>query len=395
MGASSLPRLESSLSHQIRGLVLGLTALLIGFPLIAWGYFLTDMVPSGHTDFRANYAAGYMLRARRPLYDYPAELETQNQIVSREQIALPFIHPAYEALVYAPLSFLPYLGAYWVWFGVNVVLLALLYRLLQPELESLSPAASWLPIATLFAYLPFGAALVQGQDSLLLVVLLARTLALLRKERLLLAGISLGLGVFRFQLVLPVVLCFVLWRQWKLIAGFAASAIPAALLSLDLAGFSPYVKTLREIIAQAAGLHQSIAKMPNLRGLIESAGGDKWFVLVISALVLAGAVVAGKRLSLHRQLSLAIVTASLVSYHCFVHDLSVLFIPCAVLFARRTEGALAVAGFAFCAPVLLIFAPNHFYLASLGGLILFGYLATASHFTDDKSARLSPVSHEF
>src|SRR5437660_636350 len=74
---------------QIRGVVLGLTAILVGLPLIAWGYFLANMVPSGHTDFRANYAAGYMLRAGRPLYDYSAELETQNQIVSREQIALP------------------------------------------------------------------------------------------------------------------------------------------------------------------------------------------------------------------------------------------------------------------------------------------------------------------
>src|SRR5437588_1990266 len=148
------------MTPQTRGLVLGLTAILIGLPLMGWTFFLTHMVPDGHTDFRANYTAGYMLRTNKPLYDYAAELEAQNRVVSREAVALPFIHPAYEALIYAPLSFLSYLEAFWLWFVVNLGFLVSIYYLLRPELNALSIVASWVPVAILAAYIPFGAALV-------------------------------------------------------------------------------------------------------------------------------------------------------------------------------------------------------------------------------------------
>jgi len=277
-------------------------------------------------------------------------------------------------------SFLPYLQAFWLWFAVNLVVLASIYYLLRPELEPLSAAASWLPIAALAAYLPFGAALVQGQDSLVLVLLLALAFARLRSpDHLLLAGMCLGLAAFRFQIVAPVIVCFLLWRKWNLVAGFLATALPAAVVSVVLAGFWPYVHTVRGLSVQATGaLHQPISRMPNLRGLIQSAGGGGWSVLLVSLLVLAGAVLAGQKRILRQQWALAITAATLVSYHALVHDLSVLFIPCALLFSRKTGSALLVAFVVFIAPVLLIFAPNHFYLAVFGVFALFVYLAVPS-----------------
>src|SRR5262249_16306135 len=116
-----------------RALILGLTAILIGFPLPTWLFFFTHLAPDGHTDFRANYAAGYILRTGRPLYDYSVETEVQTLKVS--EVAAPFIHPAYEAILYVPFSFLTYLQAYWAWFGVNLMLLLWVYRLLRPELS--------------------------------------------------------------------------------------------------------------------------------------------------------------------------------------------------------------------------------------------------------------------
>src|SRR5689334_18531354 len=107
------------MSPTTRALILGITAILIGLPLLGWPSFLLYVVPDGHADFRANYTAGYLLRTGQPLYDYALEVGVQNQKVSHEEVALPFIHPAYEALLYVPLSFLTYLQAYWVWFAVN------------------------------------------------------------------------------------------------------------------------------------------------------------------------------------------------------------------------------------------------------------------------------------
>jgi hypothetical protein len=362
-----------SISGQMRGLILGLTAMLVGFPLLGWITFVTVMVPVGHSDFRANYTAGHMLRTGKPLYDYSAELDAQNQFVSREELALPFIHPAYEALVYVPLSLLPYRSAYWLWFGINLALLVLVYYLLRPELDTLSAIAPSLPVATLFAYLPLGTCLVLGQDSVLLLLLLAAAFSLLRNERLLLAGVCLGAGAFRFQIVLPIVLCFAVWRRWRLVVGFLASSIPAAIISIALAGFMPYVKTLQGLAANVPQLHQSVEKMPTLRGLIQSLGGGAWLIGLISLLVLLITFLAGRNFEVRQQLALAISAASLVSYHACIHDLSILFIPCGLLLAGSNRDLL-IAGVVFFSPALLIFAPNHFYLAVAGSVLLFAYL---------------------
>jgi alpha-1,2-mannosyltransferase len=368
------------MTPQTRGLLLGLTAILIGLPLMGWTFFLTHMVPDGHTDFRVTYTAGYMLRTGHPLYDYAGELKAQNRVVSREEIALPFLHPAYEALIYVPLSFVTYPMAYWLWFAINIVILTSIYYLLRPELEPLSEGAFWLPIASLAAYLPFGAALVQGQDSLLLVFLFSAAFVLLRSEdQLLLAGMCLGLASFRFQIVVPIIACFLLWRRWKLVAGFLATTLPLAILSVFLAGFWPYVNAVLGFTGhKTAALQQLASHMPNLRGLIHSAGGGNWLTLALSFLVLASAALAGRGLSLQLQMALAVTVGSLVSYYGLVHDLSVLFVPCAYLFARKTGSALAIAAVVFFSPALLIFAPDHFYLAALGGVALFVYLAMPS-----------------
>ena len=365
---------------EIRALVIGLTAGLVGLPLMGWGYFLTHMAPDGHTDFRPSYTAGYMLRTGKPLYDPAAQLEAQNRVVSQEEIALPFNHPAYEALVYLPLSFLSYFHAYCLWFALNVLMLGSIYYVLRAELAPLAVVAPWLPIVSLAAYLPFGAALMQGQDSLLVVFLFSLAFVLLRDDtHLVLVGMLLGLAVFRFQLLAPIIACFLLWRRWKIVGGFLATALPAAFVSIAIAGFWPYFHMLMRYSGQGTiALQRLVLGMPNLRGLIQSTGGGTWLVIVISLLFLAIALLTGRGRCLQNQFALAITVTSLVSYYGFVHDLSVLFIPCAWLFRNGNVRALSVAGIVFFAPTLLILAPNHFYLGAFGASALFVYLVTSN-----------------
>lgn len=361
---------------EIRGLVIGLAAALVGLPLMGWAYFLSHMVPDGHTDFRPSYAAGYMLRMGMPLYDPAAQLEAQNRVVSQEEITLPFNHPAYEALVYVPLSFLSYLHAYCVWFALNLLILGLIYYVLRAELAPLATVAPWLPILSLAAFLPFGAALMQGQDSLLVVLLFSLVFVLLQDDtHLVLAGVLLGLAVFRFQLLVPTIACFLLWRRWKIIAGFLTTALPAAFVSIVIAGFWPYFRMLMRYSGKGTiELQRLVLRMPNLRGLIQSAGGGTWLIIIASLLLLTVAVLTGRGRGLQDQFSLAITVTSLVSYYGFVHDLSVLFIPCTLLLRSGNVRALSIVGIVFFAPTLLIFAPNHFYLAAFGVLALFAYL---------------------
>jgi hypothetical protein len=344
-------------------------------------------VPDGHADFRANYTAGYLLRTGKPLYDYALELEVQNLNVSPEVVGAPFIHPAYEALIYVPLSFLSYLQAYWIWFVVNLVSLVCVYRLLRPELSSLFAVASWMPGATLAAFLPIGAALVQGQDSLLLLLLCSLAFNYFRdSEHLLIAGMLLGFAVFRFQIVVPIILCFLLWRRWKVVIGFMITSISAAAVSVAVAGFWPYVHTILGLSVQPELAYlQPTSRMPNIRGLIHSLGGNDWMVLTVSIALLAIAVLAATRRDVQQQFSLAITTAALVSYHGFVHDLSLLFIPLAVLLSRKQQSAILIAGICFFTPNLVAFLPNRSYIGIISVLVLFAFfVCTLRHSATDR-----------
>jgi hypothetical protein len=93
--------------HYVRSLALGVPAILLGIQLSGWIGFI-PVVTDGHFDFRQLYTAGYMVRSGHAseLYVYDAQKAFQDTLISREQIALPFNHLAYEALLYAPFSLL-------------------------------------------------------------------------------------------------------------------------------------------------------------------------------------------------------------------------------------------------------------------------------------------------
>src|SRR5206468_10870372 len=161
------------------------------------------------------------------------------------------------------------------------------YRLLS-ELQVLKDVAWWIPAGMLAAFLPFGAALVQGQDSIMLALLLALAFRLLKQENLFWAGMVLGLGVFRFQLLLPFIFCFLIWRKWRMIAGFSITASAAAAVSFALADPRRYLAALMEFRNESSMLaHQArLSHMPNLCGLIRSLGGSQTMVIVASATIL-------------------------------------------------------------------------------------------------------------
>src|SRR5437870_7943570 len=117
--------------YYVKGLVLGLSAYLIGIHLWTW-VFTVSIFLGGRSDFRQLYTAGYMVRSghAHELYDYESQRYFQNKVLSQADMALPFIRPAYEALLFVPFSFLSYRTAYFAFLGLNVILLAVSYQFL-------------------------------------------------------------------------------------------------------------------------------------------------------------------------------------------------------------------------------------------------------------------------
>jgi hypothetical protein len=93
-------------------------------------------------------------------------------------------------------------------------------------------------------------------------------------------------------------------------------------------------------------------------------------------------------------LLIAIPCAVLVSHHTYIHDLSVLFLPMAVLFDRflpiealnlRARWIVGIAGLMLVAPVIESYAPDHFYLVSLAvGALLMGMLLARDSTSSDE-----------
>ena len=393
--------------YYVKALALGIPAILLGLQLSGWVFILPAIV-NGHSDFRQLYTAGYMARAgqRHSLYDYQAQMAFQNSLVGPEQVALPFNHLAYEVLLFAPLSFLPYRIAFATFLAINLLLLGLSYRLLRPQLDRLAQIYRWLPAVMFVSFLPVGTALMQGQDSILLLTVIAGATSFLERKRDAAAGLLLGLGSFKFQIVVPIALLFFLCRRRRFAAGFVFSAALAGGVSLWLVGLKQvlhYSDSLLSMSVQSSAL--DLLKyginpifMANLRGLVYGSLGSvlpqSWTQVITLIASAALFLWAGLRLRARGWesdiMTVAVVVAVAVSYHLYIHDMSVLLVPILLAVDRFAEAesrghladqwALRGAAAMFAAPGLMSFLPFHFYLVCLP---LLGFL-----YALDRSTRL-------
>ena len=175
--------------YYVKTLAMALPAILLGIQISGWIFFITP-IRDGHPDFRANYTSGVMAASGKlhQLYDYEAIKTVQDRIISKEVVGMPFIHPAYEALAYVPFSFLKFRTAYCAFLILNLLLVFLCYRALRLELQPAAVVWKPLPVVLGFTFLPVGAALMQGQDSILMLGCFVWSWTLMRRGKDFAAG---------------------------------------------------------------------------------------------------------------------------------------------------------------------------------------------------------------
>jgi hypothetical protein len=339
-----------------------------------------------HFDFRTQYAAGYMVRTGHAsqLYDYDETRQIQNKLVSQSDKALPFIHLAYEALFYVPFSLFTYEIAYFLFFGVNVCFLVWAFFLLRPYLSGLAEIWWLLPPAIFLCFLPVTMTLLEGQNSISLLVLMIAVMVRLDRGEDLWAGLLFGLASVKFQYVIPIALLFLIWRRWRFLAGFAISSASLVLISVwmtGVAGFLSYLRLLGSMSAHFSsqnGMHLGIRPelMPNLRGLIYALSGSSSLTISLVTLFLSAVVLlwtATRRLSF----PLALMASLLVSYHETFTDATLLILPVAfaVTAAVKTRRArshyiVLLSAVIVVAPAVLLLAGVRFYLLAIPVVVL-------------------------
>jgi len=337
----------------------------------------------GYQDFTAFYGGGEMVRTGRAarLYDLKAQYQLQKQFAPDVPIrlsALPYNHPPFEVLIFLPFTYLSYLPAYLLWTLLNFAMLGLSLGLLRKTFAEVGGLSPVFVLLAATAFTPVVIALMHGQDSILLLLLITLSLIALEGGHDVAAGVALGLGLFKFQLALPLTLILAVKRP-RLLLGFAPVAALLAILSVMLmgwrgaAGYVPFVLHLEKTGAAGA---ISARGMANLRGLMYwLSGGHDGSVFALT-LTIAGSMavlaiamwqVRKPRVSIRFAFVAAVVTTMLISYHLNPHDLTCLVPVVLLLFAApvfAAPGAAARSGMR--ADVILLVS---IYLLFFGSLL--------------------------
>ena len=374
-------------------IVLCLMAMVFVHAMILWN--VREKVWKGYSDFAIYYCGGSMVRQGlgHQLYDTATQFRVQREFapeVSIRQGPLPYNHPPFEALLFLPFTYIPYPQAFVLWDLTNLALLASLPFLLRPHLPKLQkyPWPLWLLVGLAFS--PIFFALLQGQDSILLLFLYALAFVCLKKNRFPAAGVWLALGLLKFHLVLPfVVLLLVEKKTRKLLYGFLPAAAALALISLATVGgaalraYPQYVLYLERNLPQSAIVPSD---MPNLRGILYLFMASKPYfgatLLASSAIVFLFAAWRlrgnGNLRLLNLKFSLAVVATVLVSYHALRHDLSILVLPIFLLADElldenrlgRWPIVAAVTAMVFFSPLQLVLSMRYNLLGIFGGVLV-------------------------
>ena len=314
------------------------------------------------SDFVNHYAAGQMVRERpQELYSLTAQREQQALLGGRQ--FLEWVHPAPEALLFAPLTWMRINRAFRVWQVLNLATLCWVVYGLRRYLGDLNGRQMGAVFAA--GLIPLGAGLAVGQDHILCLALYCAAFLLLEDGRDLLAGFVFGLAFVRFQLAIPMLVFFMVMRRWRVVGvGLATVALMIA-ASFALVGRG-LVASYRTAIGYTAMLHDStsLTHMPSVRGLLafvvrepkELAMGTA----AVSVVLLAAGAVAWRRADERRfdlLFASALLLALAVDYHSFLYEISAVVLA-GVLIVRRVprfEG------------MLWVMAAAQFVMVSLGG----------------------------
>jgi hypothetical protein len=317
-----------------------------------------DRIQKGDPDFTVYYTAGKIIREGRSaqLYQAATQEKVQWEFATDGGLRhgpLPYIHPPFEALVFLPLTFLPYGQAFALWDLLNLAMLVAIALLLRPALAALRQVPLWEWVLSLLAFFPVFVNFLQGQDAILLLLVVILGFRALDRDADFIAGCWFGLGVCKYHLTVPLVLILAVWKGRRLALGFATAACAAALLSLGIVGWHgamQYPGYAWRVVSVPGHGQTPFGVMPNLMGfatgwpVLEGLGWPLRGAVLVGSAILMIVVARMRNLTRHitpdpsndrrfRRLSFAcaVITSLLVSYIANAHDLCLLVLPLALL----------------------------------------------------------------
>jgi alpha-1,2-mannosyltransferase len=312
--------------------------------LLLAGYNLVSVLPGtvlygarGAADFSIFYTGATIIKQGLSPHLYDLAVQAHFQSPFYRVQPLPFNHLAYELLIFLPMASLPFTTAFWLWNAMNLTMLAAFAKIISPFLRNLFRPTAVLAFIAALAFFPVVTAFSGGQDSILLLLIFTIVYALFKSKKDLLAGLVLATGLFKFPMVLPFVLPFLLRRQWEFVRGFAVGSALVLTMSVAITGFSgfgDYVLLLAMLTKHPEIGYIAPAQMPDVRGFLFSVLPHSPMLLAVVAAAISIALLAFATKSFCSRrddsfdiwFTLNLIIASLVSPHLYRHDLSPLLL---------------------------------------------------------------------
>jgi len=354
------------------------------------------------TDFTDRYAAARMVREGygHQLYDF--HVQEQFQIRYAGRVGEYYIHPPFETLLFLPICLWSLSTGYLIWCLLNVGVLTYTSILFQRHVFKHFDWRVLLPMFFLFPPVLIG--FLQGQDSLLLLLVMTLAVVELRKDRNFTAGCLLGCGLFKFHIVLTLVVLVASLGRKGLLRGFAVVFLTSLLLSAGISGcafFTAYPRFLMSLSSlPMADINP--AAMANIRGLVSVLGVARHAEARL-ALIGIGSVLLfwhawrtfrsiGSRFADAANLAFGnfVLTSILVSYHLSPSDLCIALLPIGLFSQYLAEhtgiprwARLTVLGsqcVLFLPPLHMISLARHMYVYPIIPILIMFLLTSAQIF---------------
>jgi hypothetical protein len=275
-------------------------------------------------DFRAFYFAGETARHDpRLVYDLEYQRRAQQTEFDDQNGFNPFFHPPHELLLFVPLSMLPYGLSLNLWRALSIVFIVAAGALMARAIGA-KAADTTLLMGAIHA-VPL--CLLAGQDSTLLLLLMAGCFYLLKTERDIAAAAVLALALFKPQIPVIFAIAMIAAGKRRFFVSFAAIGAALTAGSVAWTGTGAFSQILRGERLGEVGL--GISYMPTVRGFLAMAGLDsRWLAAaLLAAAVGAMITVWNKARSLEFAAASSICVACLFSIYLYDYDLALLGIP--------------------------------------------------------------------
>jgi hypothetical protein len=205
------------------------------------------------------------------LYDFEMQRQVMDAAIApyARFSLMPFVYPAFVAMLLSPLGKLSLSAALLVWTTVNLAAAFWTAKLLIEYLpNSTFERLAW--AVACCAWIPLQLTLIQGQLGLICTLAITGTCVALRKGNQVQAGCWLALGLLKPQLIVFPMLALVVWRYWRAVFVFAIAL--AAILGASFARLGFWIPGYMKFVWDYNRLGSKVALYPvamqNWRGLV-------------------------------------------------------------------------------------------------------------------------------